>query len=91
MFLSMGPLGFELGIKVNTLDLCLEFYLNCFGQASIIFVVAYLVYFNVYNWPKPRFYIFHTLLPFLLNFVYRAQLGFLLGLQHFALLKTHLF
>jgi hypothetical protein len=31
----------------------LEFYLNCFGQASIIFIVAYLVYFNVYIWPKP--------------------------------------
>jgi hypothetical protein len=29
--------------------------------------------------------------PFLLIFVYRAQLGFLLGLQHFVLLKTHLF
>jgi hypothetical protein len=50
----------------------------------MIFVVAYLVYFNVYNWPKPWFYIFHTLFPFLLNFVYRAQLGFLLGVAHFA-------
>jgi hypothetical protein len=31
----------------------LEFLLNYFGQASIIFIVVYLVHFNVYNWPKP--------------------------------------
>jgi hypothetical protein len=31
---------------------------------------------------------FHTLLPFLFNFAYRAQLGLLLGFQHFALLKN---
>jgi hypothetical protein len=31
---------------------------------------------------------FHTLLPFLFNFSYRAQLGLLLGFQHFALLKN---
>jgi hypothetical protein len=32
---------------------CLEFLINYFGQAFIIFIVVYLVYFNVYNWPKP--------------------------------------
>jgi hypothetical protein len=31
----------------------LEFLSNYFGQASIISIVAYLVYFNVYIWPKP--------------------------------------
>jgi hypothetical protein len=40
---------------------CLEFLINYFGQAFIIFIVAYLVYFNFYNWPKPWFRDFHGL------------------------------
>jgi hypothetical protein len=31
----------------------LEFLLKYFGQASKIFIVSYLVYFNVYIWPRP--------------------------------------
>jgi hypothetical protein len=32
--------------------------------------------------------IFHTFFPIPLNFVHRAQLGFLLGLQHFFLFEN---
>jgi hypothetical protein len=53
--LKFRILNFKIPYWNPTWEACLEFYLNCFGQASLIFVVAYLVYFNVYNWTKPWF------------------------------------
>jgi hypothetical protein len=45
---------------------CLEFLINYFVQAFIIFIVAYLVYFIFYNWPKPWFQVFSwSFIPFL--------------------------
>jgi hypothetical protein len=61
--LKFRNLNFRNPYWTLTWEACLEFLLNYFGQASIIFIVAYLVYSNVYNWPKPWFYIFHGLLP----------------------------
>jgi hypothetical protein len=61
--LKFRNLNFRNPYWTSTWKACLEFLLNYFGQASIIFIVAYLVYSNVYNWTKPWFYIFHGLLP----------------------------
>jgi hypothetical protein len=81
--LNFRNLNFRNPHWTSTWMACLEFLINYFGQAFTIFIVAHLVYFNVYNWPKPWFYVFHGLLPLFFISTEIAWLGLVLRFQHF--------